>query len=400
MLYGYLVGGGLLVTLLAALVLAPVPWAGADRLRRAVGIVSRQRFRIGVVVLYLVALVVVGLVIREPGRLVQVVVVPVSAVVTVVAIGRLARRPARRWSSRAVVAVVAVAALLVAAAFVLSGGGASGPTPRRAAGSLFLVAGADTASGDGALFHLDPATLGYSCAQTFYFSYAGTGPGAGRDNAVCPIRRGAHYTKSDTERPLGELQATFLAQLAGLPRPVVVVTHSEGAWIAWAGLSRGDRRAAGVAALVMLAPFNSALAPYPRAGQDGRGAVGGAAVRLVTHLGQTTGFSTIGADAPLVRELQATPGAVGRLFAQPLDSGVRAVALLSRFDLPLVPDRWPSSVQVACPGWVSHGAQPTSPTVLAAAARFLRGEDPAGCPSWVRDGAAVTEAFGAPPAGS
>jgi hypothetical protein len=400
-LYGYLVWGGLLVTLVTLLVLAPVPWTHADRLRHGLGTAFHFRLRIGTVVLYLVALMALGLLIRQPGRLVQVAVVPLSAALTALAILRLDRRPERRlpsWAAAAVTLVVLLA--LVGAVLVVPGGAAPRPTTPRAAGSLFLVPGADTASGDGALFHLDPATLGYSCAQTTYFSYAGTGHGAGRRDAVCPIRRGAPYTKSDTERPLAQLRTTFLAQLATLPRPVLVVTHSQGAWIAWSGLSRHDRRASGVDALVMLAPFDQALAPYPRSGHDGRGVVGGEAVRLVTHLGKTTGFSSFSADAPLVRELQATPGAVERLFDRPLDRRVRALALVSRFDLPLVPSGWSNGVAEACPGWVSHGAQPTSSTVLAAASRFLQGASPGTCPSWVRHAAEVTEAFGAPPSGS
>jgi pimeloyl-ACP methyl ester carboxylesterase len=399
-LYGYLMWAGLFITLATAVVLAPVPWTGAERVRRGLVTARHQRLRVGIIFAYLVALMVLGLLVREPGRTAQVVIVPASALFTALAIGRLARASMRRVSSLVAVGVaLSVLVALVTVVLVVPGGGAPSKTPR-AVGSLFLVAGADTASGEGALFHLDPTKLGFSCAQTFYFSYAGSGNGAGRRDAHCPIRRGAPYTKADTLRPLDQLRATFLAQLASVPRPVVVVTHSQGAWIAWAGLSRHDTRAAGVDGLVMLAPFDAALAPYPRSGHDGRGAVGGESARLVTDLGKTIGFSSFSADAPLVRELQATPGAVERLFGQRLDRPVRALALVSRFDLPLVPSGWPPGVVEACPGWVTHGSQPKSQTVLTVANRFLEAAGPGKCPSWVLEIAHVTDAFGAPPPGS
>ena len=399
-LYGYLVWTGLLMTLLTLVVLAPVPWTGAARLRDGLATALHHRLRIGTVAVYVAALMLLGLLVRQPGHLVQVVAVPVSFAITVAAIRRLARAPERRvarWIP--VVVTVGVVVAIVVAVLVVPAQRTPSTAPR-APGSLLLVAGVDTASGDGALFKLDPAALGYSCARTYYFSYVGVGRGAARGDARCPIRRGAPYTKADTLRPLAELRATFLAQLAGLPRPVLVVTHSQGAWIAWAGLSQHDPRAAGVDALVMLAPFDRALAPYPPPGQDGRGAVGGTAVRIVTDLGKTIGFSSFSADAPLVRELQATPGAVERLFEQRLDPNVRTLAVVSQFDLPLVPSGWPPGVAETCPGWVPHGSQPTASATVGAAARFVHHAASAPCPFWVTQLAHVADAFGSPPSGS
>ena len=150
MLYGYLVWAGLIITVVTLVVLAPVPWTGAERVRRGLGIAFHQRLRGGVVFVYLVALMVLGLLVRDPGRTVQVVLVPPSALLTVLAIGRLARRPTRHVSSWVAVGVtLGVIVALVAAVLIVPGGGAPSTTPR-AAGSLFLVAGADTASGDGA----------------------------------------------------------------------------------------------------------------------------------------------------------------------------------------------------------------------------------------------------------
>ena len=179
---------------------------------------------------------------------------------------------------------------------------------------------------------------------------------------------------------------------------MVVVTHSQGAWIAWSALARGEGD--GVTDLVMLGPFAEGLAAYPPSGHDGAGAVGGAAVRLVTRFGRDIGFSEFDADAPLVRELQTTPRAIARVFVRPVPRRVRALAVLARLDLPLEPGEAPRRVAETCPGWHAHGGLPTVSDGLRAAARFLAGDDPGGCPGWVRGLAHPVAAFGAPPPGA
>src|SRR5207302_9002882 len=127
--------------------------------------------------------------------------------------------------------------------------------------------GVDSESGQGPMFVLDPATLGYGCGRTFCFSYAGEGKGAPHANAACPIRTGHGYGRRDTQRPLAALASTMRTQLAALPRPVTVITHSQGAWIAWAALASGPPL--GVETLVMLAPFPRAPVEYPASARTG-----------------------------------------------------------------------------------------------------------------------------------
>ena len=395
-LYAYLLWAGLLVTLVAFVALAAAPWTGLGGLRGALARAWHDRLRIAALVPYLFGLAVLGAVVRRPGEAIQVVVVPASALLTAAAATRLSAAPARRVSGRAVAAIVtAVLATGVVLVAVARGDRGAPPRPPPREGSLLLVAGVDTSSGAGALYRLDPRALGYSCAQTSYFSYAGTGSGTPQRDATCPIRRGAPYRRADTLRPLPALAETFRHQVAALPRPVTVVTHSQGAWIAWAALSPG--RATGVRGLVMLGPFSESLAAYPPPGRGGRGAVAGVAVRAVTDLGAAIGFSTFDPDAPLARQLQATPGAVEALLDRPLSRQVRVAAVLSRWDLPLVPGGWPRGVSESCPGWSAHGGLPSAALALDAASRFLEHRTPGDCPVWVRALGHATQAFGAPP---
>ena len=247
------------------------------------------------------------------------------------------------------------------------------------------------------MFRFDPHALGYSCAQTFYYSYRGPGHGGPQADARCPIVRGAPYHRSDTTRPLRALASGLRAQIASLPPPVVVVTHSQGAWIVWSGIT-GDRTGAtsGVSALVMLAPFNDGLAPYPPRGSYRAGAAGGVAVRAMTDLGKSLGISTFNPDAPLARELQGTPGAVERLVAAPLPRAVRGAAVLARGDFALEPRRWPNRLPEACPGWLFHAALPASARVTAVVDGFLAGRRLPACPRWIAAVGHATDAFGAP----
>ncbi len=53
----------------------------------------------------------------------------------------------------------------VRCAIAHSGHGSPGAAAVRRDGSLMLVAGVDTSTGNGALFRFDPHAIGYSCAQ-------------------------------------------------------------------------------------------------------------------------------------------------------------------------------------------------------------------------------------------
>jgi hypothetical protein len=329
---------------------------------------------------------------------VQVLIVPVSGALTAAMALWLSAPPRHRRVSRGLAfAATAGVVVLFAATFASarSGHGSRRASPVHRNGSLMLVPGVDTSTGNGALFRFDPHAIGYSCAQTFYFSYVGPGPGGPQGAARCPIRRGAPYRKTDTTRPLHQLTEALRAQLRHIPRPVLIVTHSQGAWIAWSEITTSRERS--VQTLLMLAPFNEGLAPYPAPGTDDAGVVGGDAVRLVTDLGRSLGISRFDPDAPLARELQGSPGAVRKLVARALPRHVRAAAVLARADLPLEPRPWPHHLTEACPGWLTHAALPTSSHVTSTINGFLDGRDPPACATWIAALGHSADAFGAPP---
>ena len=60
---------------------------------------------------------------------------------------------------------------------------------------------------------------------------------------------------------------------------------------------------------------------YPPSGRNGSGRVGGDADRLAARLGRALGISTFSPDAPLARELLATPRAAQGVFERRLPRG-------------------------------------------------------------------------------
>lgn len=371
-------------------VLAPVPWVGRWGLSVSPPEASRRQCR-RTLVAYALALVGLGTVAATTDVMAWVL-VPVSATLSAMTASRLLQgQGLARWT----VAALALP-LVIVAGTALVAGRASGPPVSHRPGSLLLVAGVGSASGSGALFHLDPRRLGYSCDQAHYFSYAGSGPGAARGEAACPIRSGAPYEARDTLRPLPQLTKDFAAQIRSLPKPVTVLTHSQGAWIAWAAMSQGH--AARVTDLVMLGPFARSLVSYPGANEPGRGAVGSDALRLLAGIGRAVDFTVFDPDAPLPRSLQGTPGAVERVFARALPSRVRSLAVTPVLDAPLVDiDDWAEHrVAAACPVIASHAGLTTSRAALSTVRRFLAGEPPRECLLGARVLTWLTAPFGIP----
>lgn len=377
-LYAWFSWAGLAVTVALFVLFGGAPWDGSHRMWPPLGQWKHRLGAMPVLAAYPVLLAVLGAV--APRGTGVIALVPVSAGLSWWAARRLAapRRP-HRWLAAAT--TMAGAAVLAAALTAPVRGSIPGP-PRQRPGSLFLVPGVATASGRGAMYRLDPRQLGYSCAQTFYFSYAGPGPGTAQGEARCPIRTGARYSGRDTGRPLKELATSFTEQLSALPGPVVVVTHSQGAWVAWEALARGNRPLP-VGALVMLGPFAHTLAPYPPPGTNGRGYAGGVALRALVGLARGASTTSFAPDAPLTRELHATPAAVDALFARPLPPAVVAAAVESRWDLALGLNRWPPRVRRTCPVPTTHTGLATSPAAMRVARAVLDGHILRGCPSWL-----------------
>ena len=339
--YAWYAYAGLAMVIVSAFAFAPVfvtwlvergsPW-------RLIVHASRGRLAPGVL-LYLPGLLILGRVAAISDVVAMLMVVP-SAVLTYWRLRAMSRRLARPPRPRRVAAVsAAVAAAILAVAVALWPSDDEARTSARREAALVLVPGIDTASGTGALYRLDPASIGFGCERVFYFSYVGVGIGADRGDAACPLRLHARYEREDTQRPLDDLAEAFTRQLRAVAdvtgdAPIIVVTHSQGAWIAWRALSEGD--ALGVKHLIMLAPSTRTPVAYSPPGRDGEGRVGADVLRALSALSRGLGTSTFDPDAPLARDLLADPNALEELFARSLPDGVGHAVLIAAFDLPIV----------------------------------------------------------------
>jgi len=375
---------GSALAIASSLVVAHVPWGGSESVLSMIRRGLQGGPRLPTVLSYLAGLGTLGALVRNGGEVPVLIGVGASAVLTVAVARHLSHPPAAPVATR--LAAVLTAAVLVAASLTTTG--VHRPRPVQRAGELVVVAGIDTSSGHGSLFSLRPSDLGFRCAQTVYYSYAGTGQGAPRGQAACPITTGSHYTRADTERPLPELVRSFREQVDKLTPPVTVITHSSGAWVPWAALS-GDRSTP-VRRIVMLAPLSDPHG-YPPPGTNAEGAVGAAAMRLIVSIARWEGFSRFDPDRPLARMLLGHPLAAHALFERTLPRQVRALAVPTTFDLVLfsTSDTF-GRAQAACALFQSHGAVSTSVAAVVDADRFLSGRPQLPCdpwPSWVADAA-------------
>lgn len=395
-LYQWYFWGGLLVAVVTFLFLGAVPWREGTQLRRGLARGFGRGFRAGTLLAYLGLVVILGGLARSGGDAWSVLLVYPSAFLMVLTARRLFGEPARVPVSRRVgVAAMALILVLVPTLVVFRGRPATTAGVPDRDGSLFLVPGVDSASGDGALFRLDPRSLGYSCEQTFYFSYVGPGAGAPQGDSVCPITSGAPYGKEDTQRRLVELADTFREQVAGLVPPVVVVTHSQGAWIAWEALAEyGTDR---VLALLMMGAFPENPVSYPPPGGIGPGLVGSDVLRLLTDWSRAAGISRFDPDAALAREILAAAGALEALQARPLPRAVRALAVVAASDLPLLPEDSSQRVDGGCPVQTTHVGLVTSHGAQGAMLRFLDGLVPPECAWWSNWTEVLAAGFTVPP---
>lgn len=391
--------------------LAPTAWQHRGRLRSAARQTLRHGLRVDVLVPYGLLLVGLGAVADAwgtpaagvadaaaaagaagaaaadagggtavtPGNtVVMVAAVFLSAAATFVAIEALAAPP----PTRPVVLLAAVAVAGTALALLVDESRQEGPVvaPQEREGSLLLMSGINSSSGSGAIFEVHPSVYGYPCERTFHYSYAGVGDGAPQRDSACPITTGAPYGAVDTQRPLDALTATFAHQVAELPPPVTVIAHSQAPWIAWQALA--EHPDLDVGRLVLLGPFPDNSLGYPPPRSAGPGRIGGDGIRLLASFGQALGFG-FDPNAPLARELLATPGASRRVLSQPLPENIDVLEIPAIVDLPLRSRG--SSVDgavTACPARTAHPYLPLAGETHVALHRFQAGEPLPVCPRW------------------
>lgn len=372
------------------LTLGPVPWQGTVRLREALALTRRRGLRVEVTLPYCAVVLALGA-LAERVPVLTVPLVPVSAVTTGLAI-RAMHRPALRRPGAAVSAFVA-ALVAVSIAFVATRGYDEPEPGPPQPGSLLILSGINSASGRGAIHATDVHRLGYRCEQVYYFSYAGPGDGQPQRDATCPIRTGAPYGPSDTQRPFQEQVDLFVEQASGLPRPLVVAAHSHAVWVVWEAVATGR---ADVDALLLVGPFPSTPTGYPPPGVNAPGRVFADLLRLAAPATDLVRFH-FDPETPAARDLLGTAGAAESVLARPLPGAVRASSLPSATDLPLMPDGRELDVERnECPARVAHPYLPKSAAFEDAAIRFLNGRPPPPCPPWRDWGAVLVRPFGVP----
>jgi pimeloyl-ACP methyl ester carboxylesterase len=376
--YAWYAWAGLALTLLVALRVMPRAAGGGRPLAP---------------VLAIAGLTALGALAEAGGGVTPVALIPVSAVFTVYV---LRKKPKRTQGVSPVVATVALAATL------LVGATPSSSSPIASDTTLLLVPGVDTSSGQGALYRFQPINIGLGCERVFYYSYLGPGREAPPGEAACPLQLHAPYKKSDTQRPLAQLVDAFVRQVARIRAatdgaPIAVVTHSQGAVIAWAAVASGA--AEGVTHLVSVAGFPHSPVGYPPSGSDGEGLVGADVLRLLSAASRGLSEGTFSPDAPLAREILAEADGLEAIFSRPLPPGVTAATVSTSFDVIVAPEGLTISGR---PGWTvdaTHVDVLDSSEMYAAVASVLRDQPPPRTSLLGRVLDVIVHAFMPPPAG-
>ena len=367
-----------------------LPWQGTARLRSAIVSSVRTGLRLEVVALYLAAVIAIGVVAHLVPEM-TLFLVPVSALATALALRGFAREPVRRPGLLVLgaVAVVAVGALVM---WSIRTADIEAQEPPSQDGSMMLMGGITTASGEGMILEIEPDDLGYTCEQMYYFSYAGPGEGQPQRNAPCPIVTGAVYEEEDTQRPLNEQIDFFAEQTEDLPRPLVVAGHSHAVWVAWEAMARG---LADVDVLILVGPLPDSPVGYPPPGENGAGRVLGDVIRL----GATVPMTEYDPDLPGSQDLQGVPNRSRDILAEPLPDGVRVLSVMTAMDLPLMSEGWELDVERnACPLPVDHSDMPVTNEFTEEVIRFLDGQPRPECPVWRGWGSMLVLPFGSAPA--
>lgn len=378
---------------LVSLVSVVIPWQGITRLRTAIRRSFHRGPRFEVLLPYAAVVVALGLVAHLVEGL-TLPLVPLSALATALAVYFFQWPPVRPVliGSITVAAAVAVAATLV---FIRGTDPPVQEAPRQE-GSLLLMAGIDSTSGEGTILQTEPERLGYTCEQVYYFSYAGPGDGQPQGHAECPNTTGAPYEREDTQRPLAELVEVFATQTEDLPRPLVVAGHSNAVWVAWEAVARGE---AEVDVLSLIGPMPDSPVGYPPPGEDGTGRVLGDLLRLLEPAGYLIDYEP-SPDAPQARELQATPNASREIFSRPLPEEVQTLSVMAARDLAIMPGGWRLDVERnACPVPSEHSDLPVTNEYTEEFIRFLDGQSGPECSAWLSGSATLAVPFG-PAAGA
>jgi hypothetical protein len=362
--YAWYAWGGLALTMVTALWLAPRALAPRGSRLRGVPIVLAS----------VLALLVVGAVAKLTGTWGAVLTVVASAGLTAATLVYLGTEGAPSRSS-----TPAVALLVALTAVVPMHGSPSGQVAPNAA--ILVVPGVDTSSGRGAAYRLDVEEIGFPCDRVFYFSYRGPGEGAPSGEAPCPIRLHRPYAETSTQRPLAELVEMFALQVEEIQRatqaaPLVAVTHSQGGAIAWRAVSEG--RAVNVSHVIALAGFPHSPVAYPPPGDDGPGRAGADALRVLSWFSRFLGAGAFDPDAPLARELLARPNGLEDVFAQPLPPGVTGASLFATMDLVVAPEGWEFPDTPATMDDTTHVRVVGSAAAELAVREILTGEDASG----------------------
>jgi hypothetical protein len=374
---------GLALSLLLFAVTAAAPWMPESRLRSGFATSARHGFRLGTLGAYLAALTAIGVVADATGPAGAVVLVPVSAALTYGTAWMLREDPGWRPVRRAVAALPAAA--IVALAWVVMTGPAGPPQveEREEAlpGSVLLMSGVDSSSGSGAILEIDPEFMGWTCEETYYFSYAGPGEGQPQADALCQIDHGAPYEAEDTLRGRDEIVGYLERYAADMTQPGVVTGHSQGAWLVWDAASAD--RLPGVDTVVLVGAFPENRVAYPEAGERAPGRVGRMVLEVIAAGPRPGGTTVFRPDSPLGREWLGHPDAVEEVLARPLPEGMRALSIASAFDLPLLhgSHRVDGAVD-ACPVAVVHPNLPYAAEFQQTIADFVAGRPLGSCPFW------------------
>jgi len=390
-LYSPLFWAGIAFSVLMALALSPMAWRLFERgpsrasssgwsrdtswsdLGERGGLITALKsgfwsgFGIPMVVAYLVVLILLGAGSAAAGTAGVYLGVMVSGIVTIY-IARYLSSEHSGVAVRRLAALSVTAVLAIVIVYVPINSPQLAHRASRSSGTLFLVGGIDTSSGYGAIFGLQPRSIGYSCSRTVYYSYAGVGGGAAKGDAECPITSGRPYTQDQTTQPIGKSVFYFRQEVGRLRSPVTVVAHSSGAWIAWDAL-RGWKDSP-VRNLVLLAPVSHSIGYV--IGHSGSGIVGSFGLRAVTQFGRSIKFGTVRSRDSILVTMEAK-GQAQRLFGTALPASIKAFAVESSYDLAMFGKAAAPYALQGCPLLLSHTEMAYSPTVMYEVSRFIHG---------------------------